>query len=149
MDLLVHKNAHRSYHILERFEAGISLSGTEVKSLRQKHGSLREAYIKVNSDGALLVQAHIPAYQGKQPYLENYQSLIPRKLLLKKQELKQIREALHQQGQTIIPLRIYLAKNLIKVELAIARGKKLFDKRNDLKNRTAQREIHRAIKEIR
>jgi SsrA-binding protein len=146
MDLVVHKTAHRSYHLLDRFEAGIALTGSEVKSLRAKYGSLKEAYIKIHPTYAELVNAHIPLYQAGHPQDQNYQALRSRKLLLRKKEFQQIQLATKAQGFTIVPLRIYLKGKLLKLELSIAQGKKLYDKRNDLKEKSTRRDIERVMK---
>ena len=146
MDLLVHKTVHRNYHILERFEAGMVLSGAEVKSLRKKQGSLKEAYVKIREDYLELVNAHIPPYQAGHAAMQHYQALQARKLLLSKKELLQLQKAIKIKGSTLVPLRIYLKGKLIKLEIAVAQGKKLYDKRNDLKEKSTRRDMDRVMK---
>ncbi len=152
MNLLTNKRATHDYEIKERFEAGISLHGWEVKSLRQKHGSLSESYVTVkrNERGTpelFLKKAHIPHYQPNQ-ISENGDPYRERKLLLKKKEIAHIAEALKQKGVSVIPLRIYEKGNLMKVEIALAKGKKKHDKREDLKKRAIQREIQQKMKTL-
>ncbi len=146
MDLLVNKTAHHNYEILETFEAGIRLSGYEVKTLKAKHGSLKESYV-THKDGFLrLVKCHIPLYQSGHALYENFDVYRQRDLLLHKKQIQKLSEELKQKGKSLIPLRIYLKGNLIKLEIALARGKKKYDKRNDLKDRTTKREVERIIK---
>lgn len=146
MNLLVSKTVRRSYEILESFEAGIKLAGWETKTLRKKHGSIKEAYITVDNE-VWLMNAHIPLYQPNQKQYEGIDPYQIRKLLLHTAQIEKIKESQKQKGLTIVPLRIYEKGNLIKIEIAVARGKKLHDKRSDLKNRTSKREAERAMKE--
>lgn len=146
MNLLVNKNARRNYEILDIYEAGIQLQGHEVKTLRAKHGSLKEAYITNQGEILQLVKCHIPPYQPGHTRYENIDTYRPRKLLLHKKQIQKLSSELRQKGRSLIPLRIYLKGNLIKLELALARGKKQHDKRHDLKNRTSKRDAERAIK---
>ena len=148
MNLLVNKKIRHNYEILESLEVGIELLGTEVKSLRQKHGSLKESYIKEKNNEVFLVSCHIPPFQPGHKIYENFDSYRKRKLLLHKKQIEKLREKTKQRGLTLVPVRIYEKGNLIKLELAVARGKKLHDKRADLKNRTAKREAERAMKNI-
>ena len=147
MNLLVNKGVNRSYEIIETVEAGIKLAGWEVKTLRQKHGSIKEAYVTIN-DEVFLVGAHIPPYQGGHKDLENVDPYRPRKLLLSKDQIKQLTESAKQRGLTLVPVCIYEKGNLIKVEIALAKGKKKYDKRNDMKDRSAKREADRAMKDL-
>lgn len=147
MNLLSNKRAKFNYEILESFEAGIKLTGSEVKTLRKKQGSLKEAYIKVD-DEVFLVAAHIPPFQSGHKDMETYDPYQQRKLLLNKKQIEKIRASLKQKGLTVVPLSIYSKANLIKIEIAIARGKKQHDKRNTLKNRTSKRDAERAMKNI-
>lgn len=146
MNLLVNKKLHHSYEVLETFEAGLQLNGSEVKSLRAKHGSLKEAYITTNNNEVFLTSCHLPHFQAGHKQYENADTYRQRKLLLHKKQIKKLKEKTKQRGLTLVPVRIYTKKNLIKIEIAIARGKKLHDKRADLKNRTSKREAERAIK---
>jgi len=145
MNLLVNKKVNQSYEIIDTFEAGLKLTGSEVKTLRKKHGSLKEAYITVSSE-VFLVGCHLPHYQGAHAIYENVDTYRPRKLLLNRKQITLLKERVKQRGLAIVPLRIYEKGNLIKIEIAVARGKQKHDKRNDLKNRTSKREAERAIK---
>jgi SsrA-binding protein len=148
MNLLVNKKAKFNYEILESFEAGMKLSGSEVKSLRKKDGSLREAYVTID-DEVWLIGAHIPPFQAGHTMYESYDSYRKRKLLLNKKEIEKIKTSLKQKGLTIVPIRIYDKGGLIKAEIAIARGKQKQDKRNTLKDRASKRDVLRAIKFLR
>jgi SsrA-binding protein len=144
MNLLVNKSVQLHYELLERFDAGIVLSGSEVKSLRSKKGSIKEAYIKVHDD-VVLTNAYIPVYQ-QHAELENYDPYQPRTLLLNKKEVQQIKKGLKQKGHTVVPIRIYASKRFIKIELALAKGKQQHDKRETLKKKAIQRDIDREMK---
>lgn len=144
MRYLVYKRARFDYEIINSFEAGIKLNGSEVKSLRKSHGSLKESYITVN-DEVFLIGAHIPPFQGGHKDMESYDPYRKRKLLLHQKEIQQLKAAQKEKGLTVIPLQIYSKGNLIKIEIAIARGKKQYDKRHALKDRTAQRDAERAM----
>lgn len=146
MDLLLNKTARHNYEILDTFEAGIQLHGHEVKTLRAKHGSLKEAYITNQAEILQLVKCHIPPYQPGHAKYENVDTYRPRTLLLHKKQIQKLSEELKQKGKSLIPLRIYLKGNLIKLEFALARGKKKHDKRQDLRDRTSKRDAERAIK---
>ncbi len=146
MNLLINKKARHSYEILDTFEAGIQLTGSEVKSLRKKHGSLKEAYLSLLGDEVFLVSCHIPPYQAGHKIYENIDTYRKRKLLLHKKQIEKLKEKIKQRGLTLIPLRIYEKGRLIKIEIAVARGKKLHDKRADMKKRTAKREAQRVMK---
>ncbi|MCI5050772.1 MAG: SsrA-binding protein SmpB [Candidatus Pacebacteria bacterium] len=145
MNLLVNKTVKRSYEILETFEAGIKLAGWEVKTLRLKHGSLKEAYVTID-DEVWLTSAFIPLYQPNQPLHESADPYQRRKLLLHTKQIQDLKESQKQKGLTVVPLRVYEKGQLIKIEIAIARGKKLHDKRKDLKDRSMKRDADRAMK---
>lgn len=145
MNLLVNKTVRRSYEIIETLEAGIKLAGWEVKTLRKKHGSLKEAYISID-DEVWLVNTYIPLYQPTQPQQESADPYRKRKLLISKKQREQMQASQKQKGLTIVPIRIYEKGQLLKIEIAIAKGKKLYDKRQDLKNRTSKRDAERAVK---
>lgn len=134
-----------SYELLEKYEAGISLWGLEVKSIKQKHGSLNESYVIVENGELFLVKAHIPPYQPGNGTAA-YDPYRKRKLLLNKKEIKEIERARHESGLTVIPISMYNKGNRIKLEIALARGKKLHDKRETLKKRDADRDIGRIMK---
>lgn len=145
MDLLRHKKAHLNYEILEQFEAGIELSGTEVKSVRAQQGSLEGAHVVVRGGEAYLVGATIPPYQPANTAKE-YDPEHPRRLLLHKKELAELLGAESRKGLTIVPISMYNKGRKIKMAIAIARGKKKFDKREDLKKRDTDREMQRTLK---
>jgi SsrA-binding protein len=136
------RKARFNYHILDIYEAGISLKGSEIKSIRAGQISLAEAYVSIK-DGreAWLVSAHIAPYNQASHF--NHDPLRPRKLLLHRREIKRLWNEVRQKGVTIIPLRVYLKNGLAKVEIAVAKGKKLHDKRAAIAKRDSQREIER------
>ncbi len=148
MNLLINKKLNHSYETLDKFEAGIELTGSEVKSLRKKQGSLREAYVVMQNNEVFLNSCHIPHFQGGHKIYENLDTYRLRKLLLHKKQIEKLKEKTKQKGLTLVPVRMYTKGNLIKIEIAVARGKKLHDKRQDLKNRTNKREAERAMKNI-
>ena len=145
MNLLVNKKIHHSYEIIETFEGGLKLTGSEVKTLRLKHGSLKEAYITIDND-VFLTSCHIPHFQPGQKIFEGVDTYRKRKILLHKNQIEKLKSKIKQKGLTIVPIRIYTKNNLLKIEIAVARGKQLHDKRNDMKNKTSKREAERAAK---
>ncbi|MEI8339213.1 MAG: SsrA-binding protein SmpB [bacterium] len=142
--LIQNKKAYFNYEILERFSAGIELTGAEVKTLRQSRGSLEGAYITVRGGEAFLINSEIPPYQVKNTP-EDYEPRRNRKLLLTKSELNQLANFEEQRGLTIVALAMYNNKRKIKLELAVARGKKSFDKRETIKKRESDRDIQRTL----
>jgi SsrA-binding protein len=136
--------ASRNYEIGDRFEAGIALRGTEVKSIRNKKAQINEGFCRVENNEVFLYHAHIAEYDFGN--LNNHNPRRPRKLLLKRREINRIRGALEAQGKALIPLRIYMTHGLVKVEIALCLGKKLYDKRQDLKKKVQMREIDRVMK---
>jgi len=135
------KKARFKFNILDRFEAGIALRGTEVKSLRDKKVSISESYGRVHDGEVFLHDMNISPYpQGNQL---NHNPTRPRKLLLHKREIARIIGRIQERGFTLVPLRVYFKRGLAKVEVAIARGKSLYDKRETLKKRDAERQIRR------
>src|SRR3569623_881926 len=145
MSLIEHKKARLDYEILEQYEAGIELLGHEVKSLRAKHGKLEGAHVIVRGGEAYIVGMHIPPYQPANTGAE-YEPDRSRKLLLTTQEIAKLAEAESQKGLTIVPISVYNKGRVLKVAVAIARGKKKFDKRADLKKRDVERDIRRTLK---
>ena len=140
--ILNHK-ARRDYLITETFEAGIELKGTEVKSLRNARASIDEAFARVERGQCWLYNAHINPYEfGNR---NNVDPLRPRRLLLHKKEIIRLGNQLNVQGMAIIPLKIYFTKRYAKVQLGIGKGKSQVDKRETLKRKAADREIHRAL----
>jgi SsrA-binding protein len=144
MDIKVvatNRKARHEYFLLEQIEAGIALTGSEIKSIRGGQISLAEAYVRVDSQEAWLVDCHIAPYE--QAGLFNHDPRRPRKLLLHRKEILYLYEQVRQKGVTVVPLRVYLKRGLAKVEIAIAKGKKLYDKRQAIAKRDMQREIER------
>jgi SsrA-binding protein len=138
------KKAYHDYIIEQKFEAGMVLTGTEVKSLRQGKANLNDAFAQVKAEEAFLNNLHISPYEfGNR---ENHDPDRMRKLLLHKKEIVKLFSNIREQGYTVIPLRLYFKNGLVKVELGLAKGKKLFDKREDLKKKDHQRDMAQAIK---
>lgn len=137
------RKARFEYFLLEHFEAGISLSGSEIKSIRAGQMSLAEAYVEISADGheAWLVNAHIAPYEQASRF--NHDPLRPRRLLLHKKEIRQLWDEVRQKGVTIVPVQVYLKDGRAKLEIALARGKKLYDKRHEIAKRDVEREIAR------
>lgn len=140
----VNRQAYHAYNILEKVEAGIALTGTEVKSLRQGRISLKEAYVRPEGGELWLVDTYIPRYQPGGPF--NHEPNRPRKLLLHRQEIAWLTGKVSRKGLTIVPLRLYFKGGWVKVELGLAQGKTLYDKRQVLRERDAEREAARALK---
>jgi SsrA-binding protein len=142
------RRARFDYHLEDRVEAGLVLTGTEVKSLRGGKGSLAEAWVKLDDAGeAWLMQAHIPEYAFGNRY--NHDPVRPRKLLLHRRELDKLARAVGAQGVTLVPTRLYFRAGRAKLEVAVGRGKNVADKRQTAAKRDAQREIERALKQRR
>jgi SsrA-binding protein len=137
------RKAHFEYFLLEHFEAGISLQGSEIKSIRAGQMSLQEAYVDIDEAHreAWLLGAHIAPYDPASRF--NHDPLRPRRLLLHKQQIREMWEAVRQKGVTIVPVQVYLKDGRAKLDLAIAKGKKLYDKRQEIAKRDAEREIAR------
>jgi SsrA-binding protein len=133
------RRARYEYHILESVEAGLALTGTEVKSVRSGGASLGEAYARFRDGEAWLLGMHIPPY--RQGSFSNAEPTRPRKLLLHKAEIVRLQSRVAEKGLTIVPLRLYFTRGLAKVQLGLARGKKFWDKRADVARRDVEREI--------
>jgi SsrA-binding protein len=142
--IAVNKRARFDYQISETFEAGLVLQGTEVKSLREGRVNLLDAYADVQEGEVFLLHAHINQYEQGNRF--NHDPERPRKLLLHKREIKRLVGKTQEKGLTLIPTRMYFTHGKAKVELGLAKGKKQYDKREDLKRRTAQRDIERAMR---
>jgi SsrA-binding protein len=143
--IAVNRKARHEYHIMETFEAGINLKGTEVKSLREGNANLQDSYARIENGEIFIYNMHISPYaQGNQ---FNHEPKRPRRLLMHKYEIIRLFSKVREKGLSIIPLRLYFKNGLAKVELALARGKKLYDRRDDLAERDAKREMERAKKE--
>lgn len=138
------RRARHEYHILESVEAGLVLTGTEVKSLRAGGVSLSEAYARFRDGEAWLVGMHVPPYRAGS--FSNAEPNRPRKLLLHKDQIVQLQSRVAEKGLTIVPLRLYFTRGKAKVQLGVARGKKLWDKRADAAKRDVEREIARHVR---
>ena len=140
-----YRKARHDYFVLEQIECGIELVGTEVKSIRQGLCSIKEAFIKIESDGQVYVFGmHISPYEKGNIF--NKDPLRVRKLLLHKLEIRRLMSKIKEKGYTLVPLQDYFKGSLVKVQIGLARGKKLYDKRDDLAKKDAKREIDRAFK---
>ncbi len=135
------RKARFEYFLLDKFEAGLALQGSEIKSIRAGQMSLAESYIQVEGGQAWLIDAHIAPYVQASRY--NHNPLRPRRLLLHKKEIRQLFNGVRQKGMTIVPTRVYLKDGRAKIEIALARGKKLHDKREAIARRDAEREARR------
>lgn len=139
------RKARHDYYIENTLEAGIVLQGTEVKSIRSHKVNLRDSYAQVNDGEAWLINMHISPYEQGNRF--NHDPRRSRKLLLHKAEIRRLSAITREKGWALIPLRLYICRGKVKLELAVARGKKLYDKRRDIAERTAKREVERAFRE--
>jgi SsrA-binding protein len=142
-DILTNSKARRDYHILDTFEAGIVLHGTEMKSLRAGKGQIADAFARVDKDEVWLHNAHIDEYSHGN--LNNHAPKAPRKLLLHRREIRKLAELAKVKGHTIVPLSFYWKGSLVKVQLAVGKGKAEYDKRDDIKKREADRELKQVL----
>lgn len=141
--IATNRKAQHDYEILDRFEAGLVLTGSEIKSIRAGRVNLRDSYA-VPRDGELwLLNAHIAPYE--QASSQNHEPRRSRKLLMHRREINRLQGQLQEKGLTLVPLRLYLKKHVAKIELGLARGKKTYDKRATLRDREADRQISRAL----
>jgi SsrA-binding protein len=138
------RKAHHNYNIGESFEAGIALMGSEIKSIRDGRVSLNDAYVRPERGEVWLLNAHIARYDAGGPW--GHEPGRPRRLLLHRKEIISLSHKTAEKGLTLIPLRMYLKDSMAKVEVALARGKKLYDKREDIARRETDREMGRALK---
>jgi len=139
------KRATFDYELLERFEAGLVLTGTEIKSIRANQVSLQRSYVHPRGDELWLLEANISPYaHGNR---ENHEPTRPRKLLLHRREINRILTNLSQKGLTVVPVRLYLKNGRAKVEIALGRGKHKYDKREDMARRDSDRQVERALRE--
>lgn len=146
LDIAKNRKAFHEYEVIETYEAGIELTGTEVRSLRDNHCQLTDCFALIRGGEVWLHNVHIPPY--KNGNLANPDPDRKRKLLLHKKQIRYLGEKVQEKGLAIVPLKMYFNKNsLVKVELALARGKKLYDKRASMAERDSKREIARALKE--
>lgn len=142
--ICTNKQARRNYFIEDTYEAGIALVGTEVKSLREGRANLKDSFATVNSGEVILYDLHISPYEFGNRW--NHDPLRPRKLLLHKQEIRRLYGKSRERGLTLIPLRMYFKKGKVKVELGVGKGKKLYDKRDDLRAREDKRDMERGFR---
>ncbi|MCL5012259.1 MAG: SsrA-binding protein SmpB [Patescibacteria group bacterium] len=145
MDRIENKKARAEYELLDTYQAGLVLSGGEVKAVRAGKASLVGSYIKIYGNEAWLVNAHIAPYQEKNTQT-NYDPLHARKLLLQKKEINELIGKTKEKGFSIIPLQIFDKRGIIKIDIAFARGKKQHDKRETIKKRETKRELDRSLK---
>ncbi len=143
-NIATNRKALHNYHILEGFEAGIALTGTEIKSVRASNVSLAEAYVKPERGELWLLGAHIARYDASGPF--GHEPTRPRRLLLHRKQIRMLAGEVKQKGLTLVPLRIYIKDSLAKLEVALARGKKQYDKREVIARRDVNREIDRTLK---
>lgn len=143
--LAKNRKARHLYQILETFESGIALQGTEVKSVRDARVSLKDSYAKVENGELFLYNVHISPYEHGNRF--NHDPLRPRKLLMHRREINRLGGLVQEKGFTLVPLSLYLSRGRVKAELALAKGKRDFDKRQDIAERDAKREMERAFKE--
>lgn len=139
------KKARFEYHLLDFYEAGLVLTGTEIKSVRAHQVSLQRSFVQPKNGELWLMEAHIAEY--KHGNRENHDPTRPRKLLLHRREINKILDELAQKGVTLVPTQMYLKNGRAKIEVALARGKKLYDKRADMAKRDAKRQVERALRE--
>ena len=142
--IAANKKAYHDYFILETFQAGIALTGTEVKSMRAGRCNLKDSFVKIENGEAIIKQMHISPYEQGNRF--NHDPLADRRLLLHKYEISKLIGAVTREGLTIVPLRVYFKGSLVKVDIAIARGKKLYDKRQDIAKKDQQREAQKEFK---
>ncbi|UCG78089.1 MAG: SsrA-binding protein SmpB [Nitrospirota bacterium] len=138
------KKAFHDYHIEDTLEVGISLKGTEVKSVREGRINLKDSYVIIKKEEAFLLNCHISPYSHGN--LMNHDPLRTRKLLLHKREIRKLSGQLAQKGYSLVPLKVYLKGPHIKLEIGLAKGKRFFEKRESIKEREAKREMERAMK---
>ncbi len=138
------RKAYHDYHIEDTLEAGVALLGTEVKSLREGRVNLRDSYVAIKGGEAYLLNCHISPYSHGN--IMNHEPLRTRKLLMHRKEIDRVRGKIETKGYTLVPLKIYFKGSFAKVEIGLARGKKIFEKRDTIKEREAKREIEKATK---
>ena len=139
------RKARHDYEILDTYEAGLVLLGSEIKSIRAGHVNLREGFIQARGDELWLLNTHIASYEQAGRY--GHDPLRPRKLLLHRREIDRIMSRVQEKGLTIIPIVLYLVRGRAKIEIALARGKRQYDKRESLRRRDSQRQIERSLRD--
>lgn len=143
--VVTNRKAYRDFFIDETYEAGLVLQGTEVKSLRSSRANLKDSYAQVKNGEVFLYNMHISPYSHGN--ISNHEPRRTRKLLLHKNEIRRLIGKTKERGYTLVPLKVYFSRGVAKVELGLAKGKKLYDKRREIAEKTAQREIERALRE--
>lgn len=143
---ILNRKARFDYEILETYEAGIVLKGTEIKSIRNSKANLKDSYAIIRKNEMFLLNMHISPYENGNIF--NHNETRTRKLLLHKKEILKIKNKVELQGLTLVPLKLYFKNNKAKIEIGIARGKKLYDKRETLKKKEIQRNINKELKRI-
>lgn len=138
------RKARYEYEILENFEAGLVLKGTEIKSIREGKANIKDSYGIIKNNEAYILNMHISPYE--QGNIFNHEETRTRKLLLHKKEILKLKSKLELEGLTLIPLKVYFVKNKAKLELGLARGKKLYDKRETIKKRDVERQLQKNYK---
>ena len=138
------KKAYHEYFLEEKYEAGIALHGTEVKSLRMGKCSIKEAFVRIENDEVIIYQMHISPYEKGNIF--NLDPLRPKKLLMHKVEINKLKAKIAEKGYTLVPVEVYFKGSLVKVEIALAKGKKLYDKRADIAKKDMRREAERDFK---
>ena len=139
--IATNRKANFEYEILNRYEAGIVITGTEVKSIRDGKINIQESYGRIVNDEVWIINSHINEY--KYGNINNHEPLRNRKLLLNKREIRKIKQQLQEKGLTLVPLKVYFKGSLVKIEIGIAKGKKLYDKRESIKKRDIERNLSR------
>ena len=145
--LVQNRRAFRDYEIIESYETGIVLKGTEIKSLRDSGGSLQESYVQVKNSELWLIGAHIAPYSFGN--INNHEETRDRKLLMHKREISKLKTAVQEKGLSLVPLALYLKRGRVKVKIALARGKKNIDKRATIKAREEKRRMQHVMKKFR
>ena len=138
------KKAYHEYFLEEKYEAGIALHGTEVKSLRMGKCSIKEAFVRIENDEVIIYQMHISPYEKGNIF--NRDPLRPKKLLMHKAEINKLKAKIAEKGYTLVPVEVYFKGSLVKVEIALAKGKKLYDKRADIAKKDMRSEAERDFK---
>lgn len=142
--MATNRDAYHHYHIIETYECGIVLTGTEVKSIREGRCNIKDSYAQVKDGEVWLLNSHVSPYSHGNRH--NHEPTRPRKLLLHKSEIRRLAGKVQEKGLTLVPTRLYLKNGFVKVELALAKGKRIYDKRDVIKRREAEREARAMIK---
>jgi SsrA-binding protein len=144
MSIATNKKAYHDFEMLEEFEAGIVLTGTEVKSVRKGHVNLKDSYVRVFNGELFLVHTHISVYENGN--INNHDPLRIRKLLLHKREINRLQGKVKEEGLSLVPVKIYIKGHRVKLSMALAKGKKLYDKRRTMRDKEMKKDMERAFK---